>query len=111
MSERILVMEDDEAIRQLLEQFLSSQGYSVTSAADGIEGLQLWNKDSYDLIISDVMMPSLSGYDVVRILRQQSNVPVILLTALSEEEQQIEGFDSGTDDYMTKPFSYKLLIK
>lgn len=111
VSERILVMEDDEAIRQLLEQFLSSQGYSVTSAADGIEGLQLWNKDSYDLIISDVMMPSLSGYDVVRILRQQSNVPVILLTALSEEEQQIEGFDSGTDDYMTKPFSYKLLIK
>ncbi|BBI36470.1 response regulator transcription factor [Cohnella abietis] len=111
MNEHILVMEDDAAIRQLLEQFLSSQGYIVTAASDGIEGLQLWNKNRYDMVISDVMMPGLSGTDVIRIVRQQSNVPIILLTALNEEHHQIEGFESGTDDYMTKPFSFKLLIK
>jgi two-component system response regulator VanR len=111
MTEHILVIEDDAAIRQLLEQFLSSQGFAVTTAVDGIDGLQLWNKDSYDLVISDVMMPNLTGHDVVRIIRQQSNVPVILLTALNEEHHQIEGFEIGTDDYMTKPFSFKLLIK
>ncbi|MEK8129050.1 response regulator transcription factor [Paenibacillus filicis] len=111
MNERILVIEDDAAIRQLLEQFLSSQGYAVTSASDGAEGLELWNQDTYDLVISDIMMPNLNGHDVVRILRQQSNVPIILLTALHEEHDQIQGFENGTDDYMTKPFSYKLLIK
>jgi two-component system, OmpR family, response regulator VanR len=111
MNERILVMEDDAAIRQLLEQFLSSQGYAVTTVADGAEGLQLWNLETFDLVISDVMMPNLSGQDVVRMLRQQSQVPIILLTALSEEHHQLEGFENGTDDYMTKPFSFKVLIK
>jgi two-component system response regulator VanR len=104
-------MEDDKAIKQLLEQFLSSQGYIVTTANDGLEGLELWNKGTYDLVLSDIMMPNLNGNDVLRIIRQQSNVPVILLSALSEEHHQIEGFDNGSDDYLTKPFSYKLLIK
>jgi len=111
MTGRILVIEDDAAIRQLLEQFLSTQGFAVTTAVDGMDGIQLWNKGSYDLVISDVMMPNLNGYDVVRIIRQQSNVPIILLTALHEEHDQLEGFENGTDDYMTKPFSFKLLIK
>ncbi|RED61811.1 response regulator transcription factor [Cohnella lupini] len=111
MNERILIMEDDKAIKQLLEQFLSSQGYIVTTANDGLEGLELWNKGTYDLVLSDIMMPNLNGNDVLRIIRQQSDVPVILLSALSEEHHQIEGFDNGSDDYLTKPFSYKLLIK
>lgn len=71
----------------------------------------MWDKAEYDLVISDVMMPNLNGHDVVRILRQQSNVPIILLTALNEEHQQVEGFEIGIDDYMTKPFSYRVLIK
>lgn len=106
-----MVIEDEPSIRQILEQFLSSQGYKVTVAEDGLTGLQYWNQASYDLVISDIMMPGLSGHEVVRILRQQSDVPIILLTALNEEHHQLEGFESGTDDYITKPFSFKLLIK
>ncbi|UNK18372.1 response regulator transcription factor [Paenibacillus sp. N3/727] len=107
----ILVVEDDLDIQELIKQFLMTQQYSVEVASDGIEGMKLFNKQSFDLILLDVMMPNLNGFEVAKMIRNQSNVPIILLTALEEEQDQLKGFDLGIDDYITKPFSFHILIK
>ena len=107
----ILVVEDDLDIQELIKQFLMTQQYSVEVASDGIEGMKLFNKQSFDLILLDVMMPNLNGFEVVKMIRSRSNVPVIMLTALEEEEDQVKGFDLGIDDYITKPFSFHVLIR
>ncbi|SMF63869.1 two-component system, OmpR family, response regulator VanR [Paenibacillus uliginis N3/975] len=107
----ILVVEDDLDIQELIKQFLMTQQYNVEVASDGIEGMKLFNKQSFDLILLDVMMPNLNGFEVAKMIRNQSNVPIILLTALEEEQDQLKGFDLGIDDYITKPFSFHILIK
>lgn len=107
----ILVVEDDLDIQELIKQFLMTQQYSVEVASDGIEGMKLFNKQSFDLILLDVMMPNLNGFEVAKMIRNQSNVPIILLTALEEEQDQLKGFDLGIDDYITKPFSFHVLIR
>lgn len=109
--ESILVIEDDNSIQELIVEFLSSQGYNVDFASDGVEGIQKFKKEKYDLIILDVMMPNLDGYGVCKMIRQNSTVPIIFLTALNTEENQLKGFEFECDDYITKPFSFNLLIK
>lgn len=109
--EKILVVEDDNNIQELIVEFLSSQGYEVDSANDGVIGVQKFKKKEYDLVILDVMMPNLDGYGVCSMIRQNSKVPIIFLTALNTEENQVKGFDLECDDYITKPFSFNLLIK
>ncbi|WP_374020948.1 response regulator transcription factor [Paenibacillus thiaminolyticus] len=111
MNYHILVIEDDQEILELIKQFLLSQRYRVEVASDGIEGMKQFHKQSFDLILLDVMMPSLGGFEVARMIRNQSNVPIILLTALEEEQDQLKGFDLGIDDYITKPFSFHVLIR
>lgn len=111
MNYQILVIEDDQEIRELIKQFLMTQQYSVEVASDGIEGMKQFNKQSFDLILLDVMMPNLNGFEVAKMIRSQSNVPIILLTALEEEQDQLKGFDLGIDDYITKPFSFHVLIR
>lgn len=111
MNDRILVIEDDQEIQELIKQFLMAQHYTVEVASDGLEGMKQFNKESYDLVLLDVMMPNLNGFEVAKIIRSQSNVPVIMLTALEEEEDQVKGFDLGIDDYITKPFSFHVLIR
>ncbi|MGG4396950.1 response regulator transcription factor [Paenibacillus thiaminolyticus] len=111
MNYHILVIEDDQEILELIKQFLLSQRYRVEVASDGIEGMKQFHKQSFDLILLDVMMPSLGGFEVAKMIRNQSNVPIILLTALEEEQDQLKGFDLGIDDYITKPFSFHLLIR
>ena len=111
MNESILVIEDDSDIQELIVEFLSSQGYKVESANDGLEGIKKYKDGSYDLVILDIMMPNLDGYGVCKMIRQHSNVPIIFLTALNTEENEIKGFDLACDDYITKPFSFNLLIK
>ncbi|MEG2788112.1 MAG: response regulator transcription factor [Romboutsia sp.] len=110
-NKNILVIEDDSNIQELIVEFLSSEGYKVKSANDGIEGIQAFKKEEFDLVILDVMMPNLDGYGVCKMIRQSSNVPIIFLTALNQESDQIKGFDLMCDDYITKPFSFTLLIK
>ncbi|SCW65749.1 two-component system, OmpR family, response regulator VanR [Paenibacillus tianmuensis] len=107
----ILVVEDDLDIQELIKQFLMTQQYSIEVASDGIEGMKLFNKQSFDLILLDVMLPNLNGFEVAKMIRNQSNVPIILLTALEEERDQLKGFDLGIDDYITKPFSFHVLIR
>ncbi|GAA3656657.1 response regulator transcription factor [Asaccharospora irregularis] len=111
MGESILVIEDDSNIQELIVEFLSSEGYEVDYANDGLEGIQKFKQGSYDLIILDIMMPNLDGYGVCKMIRKSSGVPIIFLTALDDESDQIKGFELECDDYITKPFSFNLLIK
>lgn len=110
-NKNILVIEDDSNIQELIVEFLSAEGYSVESASDGIEGIQAFKKDEFDLVILDVMMPNLDGHAVCKMIRQSSNVPIIFLTALDQESDQVKGFELMCDDYITKPFSFTLLMK
>lgn len=107
----ILVVEDDHEIQELIKQFLMTQQYKVIVASDGLEGMKQFNKQSFDLILLDVMMPNLNGFEVAKMIRSQSNIPIIMLTALEEEQDQMKGFDLGIDDYITKPFSFHVLMR
>ena len=111
MNTSILVMEDDVNIQELIVEFLKAEGYDVDYASDGLEGIQLFKKKEYDLVLLDIMMPNLDGYSVCKMIRQNSNVPIIFLTALNEETDQLKGFELECDDYITKPFSFNLLIQ
>ena len=111
MNTSILVMEDDVNIQELIVEFLKAEGYDVDYASDGLEGIQLFKKKEYDLVLLDIMMPNLDGYSVCKMIRQTFNVPIIFLTALNEESNQLKGFELECDDYITKPFSFNLLIQ
>lgn len=111
MNTSILVMEDDVNIQELIVEFLKAEGYDVDYASDGLEGIQLFKKKEYDLVLLDIMMPNLDGYSVCKMIRKSSNVPIIFLTALNEESEQLKGFELECDDYITKPFSFNLLIQ
>ena len=109
--QRILVVEDDFDIQELLQNFLQEAGYEVATANDGIEALSLFSGQRYDLIILDILLPKIDGYGVCELIRKQSDVPIIMLTALSGEEDQIRGLDLQVDDYITKPFSMPILLR
>lgn len=111
MNSSILVIEDDSNIQELISEFLSAEGYQVDTANDGLEGIQKFKQGSYNLVILDIMMPNLDGYGVCKMIRKSSSVPIIFLTALNDEGDQLKGFDLECDDYITKPFSFNLLIK
>ncbi|WP_024621425.1 response regulator transcription factor [Metaclostridioides mangenotii] len=111
MNSSILVIEDDSSIQELIVEFLTAEGYEVDFANDGLEGIQKFKKGNYNLIILDIMMPNLDGYSVCKMIRQTSSVPIIFLTALTQETDQLKGFELECDDYITKPFSFNLLVK
>ena len=106
----VLIVEDDKEIREGVQIYLQSQGYKVFQAADGIEGLEVLEKEEIHLAIVDVMMPRMDGWQVCREVRQSSKVPIIMLTARSEERDELQGFDLGVDEYISKPFSPKILV-
>jgi len=107
--EKILVVDDEASIRRILKTRLSMIGYDVVSASDGEEALEAFRSYEPDLVVLDVMMPRLDGYEVCQELRKQSDVPIIMLTALGDISDRITGLDMGADDYMVKPFSPKEL--
>lgn len=108
---RVLVVEDDPAILRGLIVNLETEGYEVVSAADGADGYRLAQDQSPDLLVLDLMLPSLSGYELCKKLRDEgSNVPIIMLTARGEESDRVLGLDLGADDYVTKPFSVRELM-
>ena len=102
--QKILVVEDDFDIRELLQNFLQEAGYEVATANDGIEALSLFSGQRYDLIILDILLPKIDGYGVCELIRKQSDVPIIMLTALSGEEDQIRGLDLQVDDILQSLF-------
>ncbi len=109
--QRILVVEDDMDIQDLLKNFLQEVGYEIVLAGDGAEALSLFSASPFDLVLLDVMLPKIDGFVVCELIRKQSQVPIIMLTALSGEEEQIRGLDLQVDDYITKPFSMPILIR
>jgi len=109
--QNILIVEDDMDIQELLREFLKEAGYEVMAASDGIEAMDLFAKNKFDLILLDIMLPKIDGFGVCELIRKQSQVPIIMLTALGGEEEQIRGLDLQVDDYITKPFSVPILIR
>ena len=109
--QRILVVEDDFDIQELLQNFLQETGYEVDIAGDGVEALSIFIDGKYDLILLDIMLPKIDGYGVCELIRKQSDVPIIMLTALNGEDDQIKGLDLQVDDYITKPLSMPILIR
>lgn len=110
MNKSILIVEDELRIRFLLRDYLMKENFNVFEASDGEEGLIAFSSQKIDLVILDIMMPKMDGITMLEKLREVSTVPVILLTAKGEEEDKLQGYDCGADDYMTKPFSPKVLI-
>ena len=111
VSKNILIIEDEKAIQNILKAFLENAGYKVTLADDGIDGVAKFHQDNFDLVLLDIMMPKLDGYTVCEMIRRESSVPIILLTALDDEKSQMKGFELLADDYITKPFSVPLVLK
>ena len=109
--QHILIVEDDLDIQELLKNFLQEVGYAVTLASDGIEAISLFASTHFDLILLDIMLPKIDGFTVCELIRKQSSVPIIMLTALNGEEEQIRGLDLQVDDYITKPFSMPILVR
>lgn len=111
LSHKILVVEDEPDIQELLENFLQEAGYTVTAANDGLEAMSVFAQSRFDLILLDIMLPKIDGFTVCEFIRKQSQIPIIMLTALNGEEEQIRGLDLLVDDYITKPFSMPVLIR
>lgn len=108
---KLLVVEDDRAIVEALKEGLEDERYAVDVAYDGDEGYRSASADEYDLIILDVMMPEMNGYEVCKRLREDGNhTPILMLTAKGEERDIVEGLDTGADDYLAKPFSFDVLL-
>lgn len=110
MEEQILIIEDEGAIRSILSELLTDAGYRVTTAGDGLEGITQFRAQRYSLVLLDIMLPKIDGYTVCQLIRNESDVPVIMLTALDEEQAQIKAFELKADDYITKPFSLALVL-
>lgn len=112
MNNSILVVDDEARMRKLIKDFLAAKGYSIIEAEDGEKALQIFeeNQPKIDLILLDVMMPKLDGWSVLRQIRQTSKVPIIMLTARGEEQDELFGFELGVDEYISKPFSPKILV-
>ena len=106
----ILLVEDELTLSETLRYNLEREGYSVLSAADGVHGLELARREQPDLLILDIMLPRLDGFSVCRILRQESDVPILMLTARDTVPDRITGLDAGADDYMVKPFAFDELL-
>lgn len=112
INKSILIVDDEARMRKLIKDFLVSKGYSTLEADDGEKALEIFeeNETKINLILLDVMMPKLDGWSVLRQIRQTSNVPIIMLTARGEEQDELFGFELGVDEYISKPFSPKILV-
>jgi len=110
MKKKIMVVDDEQTLVKALSFALEKEGFMVSPAYNGEEALQKWKENRFDLVILDLMMPGMDGYEVCRRLRQESNIPIIMLTARAEDIDKIQGLELGADDYVTKPFNPRELI-
>lgn len=111
MKYNILIVEDQPEISAIVLKYLDSEGFNTYIAKDGFEALSVFNNITIHLMILDIMLPGIDGYDVLREIRKISEIPVIMLTAKQDESDRLKGFDTGADDYVVKPFSVKELVK
>lgn len=108
---KLLIVEDEPEIRELLKNYLTHEGFEVVLAEDGVQAISLFSKGGFNLVILDIMMPKIDGFGVCEVIKKQSNVPVMFLSALNDDKSQIRGYDLMADDYVTKPFSMPILIR
>jgi DNA-binding response OmpR family regulator len=109
-NKRILIVDDEEKIRDVIKEYAEFEGYDTAEASDGMEAVEKCRKEDFDIIIMDVMMPKLDGFSAAKEIRKSKNIPVIMLSARSEEYDKLFGFEIGADDYVAKPFSPKELL-
>ncbi|HBG5343158.1 TPA: response regulator transcription factor [Clostridioides difficile] len=107
---KILVVEDEKRMQSIIVEYMQKGGYTCITADDGVEALTILKSNNIDLMILDIMMPYLDGFSVCRVSREMTNIPIIILTAKGEEEDKLKGYEYGADDYITKPFSPKVLL-
>lgn len=107
---KLLIVDDEEKIRKLIAKYAAFEGYEIEEAENGMQAVEMFRADSYDLIILDIMMPELDGFSAAREIRKSSEVPIIFLSARGEEYDKIHGFELGVDDYVVKPFSPRELL-
>ncbi|KXU52359.1 MAG: response regulator transcription factor [Longibaculum muris] len=105
---KVLLIEDEKLIRMFIVEYFDKQKASVVEASDGYEGLSLLD-DSFDIVLLDIMMPGIDGYEVCKLIRQKSDVPILFISALSEDDNKLKGYDLGADDFISKPFTPSLL--
>lgn len=105
---KVLLIEDEKLIRMFVVEYFDKQKASVVEASDGYEGLSLLD-DSFDIVLLDIMMPGIDGYEVCKLIRQKSDVPILFISALSEDDNKLKGYDLGADDFISKPFTPSLL--
>ncbi len=110
MHKSILVVDDDPKIVEIVSLYLKREGYRVLAAYDGNQALEMAREKKPDLIVLDLMLPGLDGMDVCRLVRDESDVPILMLTARASDEDKLRGFDVGADDYLTKPFNPRELV-
>lgn len=110
MNRNLLIVEDDEGIRNLVVLYFQNEGFNIYEAENGKDAILLFQSYRMDLVILDIMLPEIDGLKVCEFIRKKSDVPVIMLTAKSQEEDKLRGFEYGTDEYVTKPFSLKVLV-
>ena len=108
---KLLIVDDEEKIREMIAKYAVHEGHEVTLACDGLDALDKFRKDDFDLVILDVMMPQMDGYETLKKMKEIRDVPCIFLTALGQEYDRIYGFDIGAEDYVTKPFSPKEVLE
>ena len=108
---RILIVEDDFDISELLQSWLTEAGYQTAEAEDGLKALEVFESGQFDLVLLDLMLPRLDGFGVCEWIRKRSDVPIVMLTALDGEDEQLRGYDLRIDDYVTKPFSMPVLLR
>lgn len=110
MQKRVLLVEDDESLREVVTDYFEKEGFLIDGVSDGLKALELWEEAEYDLALLDIMLPGIDGFSLCRRLRKTSSIPIIVITARDDEEDKITGYELGADDYVTKPFSVKILL-
>lgn len=110
MKKKVLIVEDEVLMADVVRDYFRSDGYETTETRNGLEAIDIFDSDSFDLVLLDVMLPEIDGFSLCRYIRKKSDVPVIMITARSDEEDKLTGYEMGADDYITKPFSPKVLI-
>lgn len=111
MTKMILIVEDEASIQNIIKAFLEDAGYTTVLADDGLEGIEKFHKYSPDLVLLDLMLPKIDGFAVCELIRKESQVPIIMLTARDDDDSQMKGFDALADDYITKPFTMPLVMR
>jgi DNA-binding response OmpR family regulator len=110
MHKTVLIIEDEKRLRDIVKEYFEQESFHVIEAADGVQGIEFFEQNDVHLVILDLMIPKIDGWNVCRKIRETSNTPIIMVTARSEEEDQLNGFEIGADEYVTKPFSPKILV-